>query len=269
MPPFWQVNPAEQIPLLVLIEDTTDTATYYPQAVLKDTKNGTIYQTLNLTQDSSNTRRYTGTLTMPTFAGPQPLYLDCVTDLYTDSGRTTKSATYPERAIVFAISRRWSWELAGGAGGGGFGNFDWKRLEKMLNARLQSHMPQIKREIVRGKGPNVASIVSAVESAVAGEVRASRAQFLSQAKLMREVQKKLMDMADLINTLHEKATAPPEVPVPGPSQGLQTLHGALHRKILSEMLEPPSPPVRSPVDISMVPINRTPSKGVVPLHKRT
>ncbi len=113
------INPNETIHLVALIEDTTDTNTYYVRVVMRDSATGKILGQVNLTRDAGNTRRFTGNLSAPSMTGPAGRYIDTTTTVYTDSGYTTVSG-YPEILERYIVAVRWSMNLGSGGSGDPF-----------------------------------------------------------------------------------------------------------------------------------------------------
>lgn len=129
-----QIRPNEAFPIVYLLSDPSDTATYYVRSVMRNSVTGAILKIanknfVNLVVDPSNSRRFSTKIQAPGDPGAQGTWIDITTSVYTDAGYTTKSINYMETIDRYLVQERWtvSW-----GGGGGFG--DWSKsglLEKI------------------------------------------------------------------------------------------------------------------------------------------
>lgn len=112
-----QVQPQEKLCIAALISDPFDTNQYYVQAVMRDTLTNKVLGSIKLTQDPNNSRRFFGYIEAPSNNTPTGRYINVVTSIYTDPAYSVYSQTYEEVVQSYIVAQRWSWSLAGGAGG--------------------------------------------------------------------------------------------------------------------------------------------------------
>jgi hypothetical protein len=123
------ISPSTILPLVYLIQDHTDVNTYYVQVVVKDSRTGSILQTINLT-DGGN-RRFTGNYSVPT---TEDMFLDITTSVYSDAGYTTKAQDKYEILDQYQVKTQWGLQF-GGVGGSGPG-IDYKKIKKMIDESI-------------------------------------------------------------------------------------------------------------------------------------
>lgn len=87
-------RPQTQIYITYVIPNPSEASTFFPQAVVKNTKTGATVATVNLTQDANNSLRYTGSFMAPADSTGDGYYLDVITTPYTDAGHTAASQNY-------------------------------------------------------------------------------------------------------------------------------------------------------------------------------
>lgn len=119
------INPSTILPLVYLIQDHTDTNTYYVRSVIKDTRNGTVLKTVDLTDGGD--RRFTGTFSVP---AAEETYIDITTTVYSDAGYTTKAPDKYEENSQYLVKTQWGLQF-GGAGGPGE-RIDYKKIGNMI-----------------------------------------------------------------------------------------------------------------------------------------
>lgn len=149
-----QLRPNEQTGIVYLISDTTDNNTYYVQAIIRDTKTGSVLSTTNLTQDSNNGRRFFATVQAPTDPSNQGRWVDITVTVYIDSGYSTKSPIYPETLNTYLVQERWSTVF----GGNGGVDVNYEKIEKLLKTFSKSIVGSIK--IPKTKIPDIERIVA-------------------------------------------------------------------------------------------------------------
>lgn len=126
MPP--QLSPAENFPIVRVLQDHTDVSTNYVQAVIRDATTDALLATVSL--DDKGNRRFQKLWKVPwdnTFANGR--WVVITTTVYTDSGYTTKNPNYGEVGDTYLVQQRWSQGIFTGAGGDGF---DAKQFRKIL-----------------------------------------------------------------------------------------------------------------------------------------
>lgn len=134
-----QISPQEPLPLVYLLSDPTDTATYYVRAVLRDSGTNTVIATINLTNQGN--RRFSAVTQAPNDASGLGRYIDITVSVYTNSNYTTKSDNYQEEMTKYLVQTRWS--LAFGGGGGGGSDIDYKKIREINLDILKSLLEQI------------------------------------------------------------------------------------------------------------------------------
>lgn len=137
-----QINPNEPIVIAYLLSDPSDAGTYYARAVMRDTGSGKTLASLNLTNDGSNTRRFTGVMAAPGHNGASALWVDITITLYTDAGYSVIATNYPEIVTSYMIAYRWSQAMGGGGSGDPFQALDPAVIVEALIAAIK---PEFKR----------------------------------------------------------------------------------------------------------------------------
>ena len=140
-----QLSPQEAFPIVYVLADPNDTATYYVRSVMRNSATGAIIQIsganfVNLTDGGS--RRFSKTIQAPNDSGGQGFWIDITTTVYTDSAYTTKSENYFEQLDKYLVQQRLT--TAMGFGGGSLSRtdvadehkFDLKELKKALKEVL-------------------------------------------------------------------------------------------------------------------------------------
>lgn len=122
-----QLHPREQFTIVRQIEDHTDSATYYVQAVVRNAKTDALLATVNLTDQGS--RRFSKTYSVPVDVSGQGFYISVLTSVYTDSGYTTKSQNYGDKMDIYLVQDRVNPNL--GSGGGG-SDVSYKKIREIV-----------------------------------------------------------------------------------------------------------------------------------------
>lgn len=124
-----QVAPSTSLRIVYLIQDHTDTNTYYVRSVVRDSVTGAILATVNLADTGD--RRFYGHFQTP---NAEDMYIDITTTAYSDSGYTIKSPDKYEVLEQYFVKTLWGMQF-GGAGGGSRGpgeKIDYKLIKKLL-----------------------------------------------------------------------------------------------------------------------------------------
>ena len=87
-----QLTPQKIFTIVRGLENHIDTATYYVQAVIRNSRTNAIIDTINLTDRDGY--RFSKEWQVPADPSGEGLVIDIVTSIYTDSGYTTKSENY-------------------------------------------------------------------------------------------------------------------------------------------------------------------------------
>lgn len=138
------MNPKPQSTVYVayVIPNPAETQTFYPQAVVKNTQTGAVVATINLTQDPNNILRYTGSFISPADSTGMGYYLDVITIPYTDQAHTVPSLNYWAATNQYFVSQ----SISGGANyGGGYMDFDSKKLRKLFQEELTGFKPVVSK----------------------------------------------------------------------------------------------------------------------------
>jgi len=128
------VRPNELLPIVRLIEDHTDTNTYFVRAVVKNARTLAILDTVDLTDNGS--REFSKNWQTPADSVGLGLYIIITTTVYTDSGYTTKSDRYGEKLDTYKI------EINQAHFGGGGDSTDYRRLRKIIQEELGAAKPE-------------------------------------------------------------------------------------------------------------------------------
>jgi hypothetical protein len=125
-----QVSPQTTLPLVYLIQDHTDSNTYYVRAVVKNSHDGTVLKTIDLV-DGGN-RRFTASYNIPAM---EDKYIDITTTVYSDSGYTTKAQDKYETIEQYLVKTQWGLQFGGGGGDRIVKGteIDYKKIKKMID----------------------------------------------------------------------------------------------------------------------------------------
>lgn len=108
-----QVNPNETIALVYQLNDPNDFATtFYIRATIRNSISGATLTTKDLTVVSNG--RYTSSYQVPNF---NELQFDITTDIYEDSGYTSRSLKYSVETARYIADQRWNIGLGGARAG--------------------------------------------------------------------------------------------------------------------------------------------------------
>jgi len=125
-----------------------DSNTYYPVAILKDTRTGAIIQQLNLTQDLLFTQRYNAVFDGIPDPGGLGRFFDITVYVYTDAGHTTLSQNYEIYNVTY---RTFDILLTGSpqtnfAGSSNMGT-NYRRIDEMFSKALAAKMLEVIAEV--------------------------------------------------------------------------------------------------------------------------
>ncbi len=249
-----QINPNENIPLIYLIADTSDANTYYAKAVVRNSLTGGILDTILLTQDAGNSRRFYGSTTAPGHSGPGALYIDITITPYTDANYTVIASAYPEYITQYQIAFRWN--LAFGSGGGvSVPDFNWGKFDRVLNDRMAKGLEEIMAKIPAGT-PGVD-----VEGLRSGIMEDFKSHLKDQERIRKAIRRQKIKESKPDSRLEKMA------------EGVEELREA---KPAMKLPKPVPSPVRIDNDVpeerdlnsALYSFGRTrrPSEGIVPEH---
>ena len=128
-----QLRPTEYFPIVRLIGDTQDSATYYVKAIIRNSDTGAIIDTISLTDQGS--RRFSKKWQVTADLSGEGFYVDITTTIYTDSGYTTKAPDYAEESETYLIQERYNTVFGNGSGGGV--DIDYKKVRKIIQDEIK------------------------------------------------------------------------------------------------------------------------------------
>lgn len=133
------LNPREYFTIFRGLSDHSDLSTYYVRAVIKNIRTNETLDTVDLTDLGD--RQFKKDWQIPADTSGNGFWIGIVTSVYSDSGYTTKAATYLdeyETYLVFDRKNPWM-----GNGGGG-AEFDYSKIKKIVMECIDSiQMPII------------------------------------------------------------------------------------------------------------------------------
>lgn len=128
------LQPREQFTLVRQLPNHTDLATYYVQAVIRNSLSGEIIATVRLTDGGNG--RFTKVWEVASDVSGQGFYIDITISVYTDSGYTTKSDAHGDDNDQYLVFDR----VIKHGGGGGSVDVDYKKIQKMMDALMKQMM---------------------------------------------------------------------------------------------------------------------------------
>lgn len=119
------LRPQRNFTIVRQIANHVDVATYYVQAVIRDSYTDAILDTLQLTARGG--QRFSKNWQVPADSSGQGRDISIVTSVYSDSGYTTKSENYGDEENSYIIEDK---NLGLGGGGSGVDSYDVRRIFK-------------------------------------------------------------------------------------------------------------------------------------------
>ena len=129
-----QISPSTSLRLVYLIQDHTDSNTYYVRSVVRDSVSGNILATIDLT-DTGN-RRFYGTYNTP---ATEDTFIDVTTTVYSDSGYTTKAQDKYEEIQQYLVRTQWGLQFGSGGDirlGGKSASVDYKKIRDIVKEEM-------------------------------------------------------------------------------------------------------------------------------------
>lgn len=136
-----QIRPQQTAYVVYVIPNPSDSNTYYPQAVARNTKTAAVIATINLVQDPNDNLRYTGSFMTPADSTGEGYFLDVIAIPYTDTDRTIPSMNYGAETTPYFV-----WQPPPYYGGGDVSIIDYDRVGTIIDERVgKIKMPKMPR----------------------------------------------------------------------------------------------------------------------------
>lgn len=151
-----QLQPREYFTVVRQLQDHTDSTTYYVQATIRDARTDALLEVLALT-DQGN-RRFSKPWQVVSDPSGLGRYISVLSEVFTDSGYTSKASTYGDELETHLILER-TIHSGGSSNLGGGTGIDYKRIKKMIDDAIKD-IPQVK--IPEYKYPDLSPINRAI-----------------------------------------------------------------------------------------------------------
>lgn len=144
------IQPRTNFPVSRIIPNPADTATYYPQAVVRKAADGTLLGSVNLASQGNNI--YAGTFAMPADSTGRGQFITITTSIYTDAGRTTKSDVYGEDTDTYFLYDQFNLvqglatQISALIGDRGGVDVDYKKIRKIFEEAAAKIKPLEEKE---------------------------------------------------------------------------------------------------------------------------
>lgn len=187
-----QVAPSTSLRIVYLIQDHTDSNTYYVRSVVRDSVSGAILATINLA-DTGN-RRFFGTYQTP---AAEDKYIDITTTVYSDSGYTTKAQDKYEDIDQYLVKTQWGLQFGGQGGGDTIvkgAEVDYKRIRKIIKeevAKLDKETKEYDDAILNSKLDAVYKCVEDIKRITSEEDEPEDIDFSPLMAAIKELPSKL------------------------------------------------------------------------------
>lgn len=153
------LQPREHFAIVRVLGDHTDSTTYYVRATVRDAITGVTLETLALNDLGS--RRFTYNYQVPADSSGLGKYIDITTEVFTDSGYTTKASTYSDENETYLV-----WDRISGMkrGGGDAPAIDYKKIAKIMSDCMKGmEMPNMDLEPVLKALQSLQTAVDSIE----------------------------------------------------------------------------------------------------------
>lgn len=150
-----QIKPGENFPVARVLQDHTDTNTYYVRATVRNAADDTLLATINLTDRGS--RRFSNVWAVPSFS--IDTYVIVTISVYTDSGYTTKSPLYAETSETYLVAPRWEFGMSNYGGGG---RVDYRLVRQIVGEEIAKIKPEERKAPEQGQKFDDSVILDAV-----------------------------------------------------------------------------------------------------------
>lgn len=123
----FNLQPKENFVIVRQLSDHTDETTYYVRATVRDSVTDTVIKVVYLVDQDNG--RFKKDYEVPSDVSGLGRYIDITTEVFTDSGYTTKASTYGDENNTYLIFDRIA-RIGGGGGGGS--DIDYKKIAKIF-----------------------------------------------------------------------------------------------------------------------------------------
>lgn len=133
------LNPGESFPIVRVLKDPFDLDTHFVRAVIRDATSDALIATIDL--DDKGSRRFQKVWKV-TYgdAYSNGRYIVITTQVFDDSGYTTRSQNYAEEAETYLVQQRFAPGIFGVGAGGGEA-IDYKKLREIIKEEVKEIVP--------------------------------------------------------------------------------------------------------------------------------
>ncbi len=199
-----ELQPGKNFTIVRQLGMPGDVATYYVQAVVKNSSTGATIEAVNLTDNGS--QRFTGVFQVPQDTSGQGLNIDITTTVYTDSGYSTQSNIYTiDNSAYLVFDRLVGRNIA--VGGFGADNVDYKRVKKIVEEvvatiKVEEARVEPKNEVV-DLSPVLNSISAVMNKIDAVDTKSRDTSILSAINKIKADIKSAVDIKDIHSKLNK------------------------------------------------------------------
>jgi hypothetical protein len=184
------IRPVGYFPIIRQVADASDSATYYVQAVIRDSVSGDTLATVNLTDQGA--QRFTYNYPTPADPSGQGRYIDVTTTVYADSGYTTRTGVYADENATYLIKE--DAQLGGGIGMGE--TVSYLEIRKIIKQELE------KLELPTQEKPvDITPKLKALETVLRSEIQTAFASI----RIPEQVKPDLDSVVSQVNTALDNA----------------------------------------------------------------
>ena len=156
------IAPREWFTIVRGLYDHTDSSTYYVRAVIRNSRTDELIATVDL-DDSGDGHRFKKVWQVCADPSGLGMFIDIVTSVYTDVGRTTKG-TYVDEFDTYLVADRMNPNI----GGGGGPDVDYKKIGRMITEAISGIPKPEKVDMPKIDLTTVLGAISDVQRAVSG-----------------------------------------------------------------------------------------------------
>lgn len=224
------LNPAENFPIIRVLQDHTDVSTNYVQAVIRDASTDVVLATVNLTDLGNRRFRYIWKVPYDnTFQVGR--FVVITTTVYTDAAYTNKNPSYAEVGDTYLVQERWNQLKASPGGADGVS-------EKTIRAILTENVAAIAQLITGQEKPekiDLENVVARIMNALSMTEMNIKGAIPAAAEPTEPVD--FTPLMKHLDTLHARVAALPQehqdlTPLVGETRALGMHINDLHRQAL-------------------------------------